>query len=106
MCVGSWASGDLAPAVRDVRDCGASRDLKGGASAWEKKVPLWDEGAIDWLYVRNWRTETASGRPLRSVIARRVLAIAGGDALAGNPGQRHRQSASLTKGRGGMSNGV
>jgi hypothetical protein len=106
MCVGSCASGGLAPAVRDVGDRGAFRDPKEGASAWEKKAPLWDEGAVDCLYVRNWRAAPTSRGRLRSAGARPVLAMASGDALTGNPGQRHRQSASLTKGRGGMSNGV
>jgi hypothetical protein len=40
------------------------------------------------------------------VDAEDILAAADKDALGGNPGHRHRQSASFTKGRGGMGVGL
>jgi hypothetical protein len=43
---------------------------------------------------------------VRRTGAQVTRAIAGKEALTGNPGQRHRQSASLTNGRGGMDVGI
>lgn len=82
-------------------DCG--REVGGGRWGCAKKVGV--EGALAAaLYARDWhcgRGLLRFGWGVRSVEAPTRVACRALP-LGGKPGQRHRQSASLTKGRGGI----
>ena len=83
------------------RGCGAG-DRMCGCS--KKEVEL-EAALAAALYRRDWhcgRGLLCLGRAMRSVTGAGARARWLAVALEGKPGQRHRHSASLTKGRGGI----